>query len=76
LSNFRDNVLNTDWRVSHNVIASSSITISILPQATEDTSTGSYIDIYLSPNFNAGDNFNLNTDCQFNYAPNSAICIR
>lgn len=76
LSNFYDSVLGVAWRVSHNVDAASYLTIQIYPQATEDTSTGAYLDVYLSPNFIVKDGFNQSADCRFNGVANSAICTR
>lgn len=76
LSNFYDSVLGTAWRISHNVVASSYLEVHIYPQASEDTSTGAYLEIYLSPNFVVKDAFNQNADCRFNNVASSAICTR
>ncbi len=76
LNNFYDSVLNTAWRISHNVVAASYLSVQIWPQASEDTSTGAYLEIYLSPNCIVKDAFNQNTDCRFNGVANSAICTR
>jgi hypothetical protein len=40
----------------------------------EVTSSGSYIDIYLSPNFQFDTDFNPTSDCKLNNTANSATC--
>ena len=74
LNNIYDSVFGQSWRISQDVTAGTYLLVVIYPQSTEDTSTGSYIDIYLSPNFIVNNNFNTNTDCRFGNVANSAIC--
>lgn len=43
-------------------------------RSNHPTSTGAYIDIFLSPQISFASNFNPNTDCRFSASMGTAIC--
>ena len=45
------------------------------PGTVYDTSTGAYLEIYMSPHFIVDDDFDSSTDCRFENVDSSAICI-
>lgn len=74
MNNFYDSVFGASYRISQDILSTTYLLIEIYPQSTEDTSTGSYLDIYLSPNFIVDNDFNINNDCRFGNVASSAIC--
>jgi hypothetical protein len=76
LYSFYDSVHSYEWRLSSDVTSSTYIRIGIYPQSTEDTSTGAYLDVYLSPQFNIDSDFNMNNDCRFANVMGTAVCTQ
>jgi hypothetical protein len=70
--NFYDNILSSAWVISHDVTTSTYFIIQV--QHTHETSTGAYIDIYLSPSFKQTSSFDGATSCRFGNVANSATC--
>lgn len=47
INNIRDNAISYNWRLSHNYATNYYFYINLYPY--NDTSTGSYLDVYFSP---------------------------